>query len=220
MQGPKRSMILGTIGFGGLPCAEVAPADRRSALWLATYFLGNLGLTGWAVNVCPFLTAATSEQERSHAFSSSFGLASVGAFIGGLVASFVPGVFAALLESSLAEPVPYRYTLLFAGVLLSAGIPLFVATDRAAISVRQETIQDAGKAPLILIGLMSLVVLLSVVGEGAANTFFNVYLDTELSVATSRIGTLSALARLLSLPATMAMPPRPLKACLGRSKYR
>ena len=114
------SMILGTIGFVALPCAEFAPAGLRSAWLLATYFVGNLGIRAWAVNACPFLTAATSEQERSHAFSSSFGLASVGAFIGSLVASFVPGAFAALLESSLAEPAPYRYTLLFAGALLSA----------------------------------------------------------------------------------------------------
>jgi len=64
---------------------------------------------------------------------------------------------------------------------------------------------------------MSLVALLSVVGEGAANTFFNVYLDTELSVATSRIGTLSALARLLSLPATMAMPLLATRIGKGRT---
>jgi len=199
-------MILGTAGFVALPCTEFARAGLRSAVLLATYFVGNLGITIWAVNAGPFLTAATSEQERSHAFSSSFSLASMGAFIGSLVASLMPEVFAVLLESSLAEPAPYRYTLMVAGALLSAGIPLFAATDQAAVSVRRETTQDAGKAPLILIGMMFLVVLLSVVGEGAANTFFNVYLDTELSVATSQIGTLSALARLLSLPATMAMP--------------
>jgi predicted MFS family arabinose efflux permease len=57
-----------------------------------------------------------------------------------------------------------------------------------------------------LIAVLSLVGLLSVTGEGTARTFFNVYLDTGLSVSTSRIGTLSAVAQLLALPAALAMP--------------
>jgi MFS family permease len=211
------SMILAGIGFVALPCAELAPAALRSVWLLATYFVGNLGITVWAVNACPFLTAATSEQGRSHAFSSSFGLAAVGAFTGSLVASFLPGAFAALLRNSLEEPAPYRYTLLFAGALLFTGIPLFAATDHANRELCQRTIKDKEKAPLALIITMSLVVLLSVIGEGAANTFFNVYLDTGLSVATSRIGTLSALARLLALPATMAMPLLAARAGKGKT---
>lgn len=218
--GGRRMLIVGmtlaAIGFVALPCAELAPVGLCPWLLLATYFLGNLGITVWVVNACPFLTAATSEQERSHAFSSSFGLAAVGAFIGSLVASLLPGVSAALLGSSLAEPAPYRYTLLFAGALLFVGIPLFAATGRTAVSLHQSATKDEEKAPLALIFTMSVVVLLSVIGEGAANTFFNVYLDTGLSVATSRIGTLSAVTRLLALPATMAMPL--LAARIGKGK--
>ena len=200
------SMGLAAMGFVALPFAELAPAGLCAPLLLASHFLGQLGITTWVVNGGPFLTAATSEQERSHAFSSGFGLAAVGASIGSLVASFVPGAFAALLGGSLVEPAPYRCTLLLAGALLFAGIPLFAATRPADVGLRQRGGESEEKAPLALIALMSLVVLLSVIGEGAANTFFNVYLDTGLSVATSRIGTLSAVARLLALPATMAMP--------------
>jgi len=200
------SMGLVAIGFVALPCAELAPAGLRSALLLATHFVGNLGIRVWVVNGGPFLTTATSEQERSHAFSSGFGLAAVGAFVGSFVASFVPGALAALLGSSLVDPAPYRYTLLLAGALLFAGIPLFAATRPADAGLRHRAVKSKEKAPLALVAVMSLVVLLSAIGEGAANTFFNVYLDAGLSVATSRIGTLSAIARLLALPATMAMP--------------
>jgi predicted MFS family arabinose efflux permease len=63
---------------------------------------------------------------------------------------------------------------------------------------------------------MSLVVLLSIIGEGAANTFFNVYLDMGMAVATAQIGMLSAVARLLALPATMAMPL--LAARIGKGR--
>jgi MFS family permease len=218
--GMRRMLIAGmvpaAIGFVALPLAEFSPADLRSSLFLVTYALGCLGTTIWAVNINPFLTAATHEQERSYAFSSSGMLSALGSFVGGLVASFLPVLFAGLLGSSLEEPAPYRYTLLFAGALLFAGIPLFAATRYADVGLHQRATKNREKAPLTLLVTMSLVVLLSIVGEGAANTFFNVYLDTGLAVATSQIGILSAVARLLALPAAMAMPL--LAARIGKGK--
>jgi MFS family permease len=210
------SMMLAATGFVAFPFVEIISVGVRSSLLLATYFLGNLGITVWAVNAPPFLTAATGEQERSHAFSLSFVLAALGAFVGSLVAGFLPDLLAVLLGSSLEEPAPYRYLLLFAGALLFAGIPVFAATSHAGIRLRQRAIEEKGKAPLPLIITMSFVVLLSVVGEGAARTFFNVYLDTGLSVSTSRIGTLSALAQLLAMSVPMAMPL--LAARIGKGK--
>jgi MFS family permease len=200
------SMGLAAIGFVALPCAEWAPAALRSLWLLATCFVGKLGITVFAVNGSPFLIAATSERERSHAFSLSFMLVAVGGFLGSLVASFVPGVFAALFRTSLQDPAPYGYTLMAAGALFFAGIPLFAATRPSAQSSHQRVDQPRGKAPVALIAVLSLVVLLLAVGESAASTFSNVYLDKGLSVATSRIGTLAALAQLLALPAALAMP--------------
>jgi len=43
-------------------------------------------------------------------------------------------------------------------------------------------------------------------GDGAARTFFNVYLGAGLGVATSQIGTLAGVAQLLAVPAAMATP--------------
>ena len=53
---------------------------------------------------------------------------------------------------------------------------------------------------------MALVVLLQVAGEGAARTFFNVYLDAGLHVPTAQIGVLSAAGQLLAVPAALAAP--------------
>jgi MFS family permease len=182
------SMFLSAIGFVTLPLAEAAPAGLRSWLLLATYFTGNLGLMVWSVNANPFLIAATSGQERSHAFSLSFVLSALGAFAGSLVAGYLPEAFAALLGSSLEETAPYRYTLLSAGALLSAGIPPLVAAGRSVVRDRPEVAEDEGRVSLALVAIMSLVCVLSVFGEGTARTFFNVYLDKGLSISTSRIG--------------------------------
>ena len=47
---------------------------------------------------------------------------------------------------------------------------------------------------------------LQVAGIGAAGTFYNVYFDTQLDVPTSRIGLISAAARLASVPAALQIP--------------
>jgi Na+/melibiose symporter-like transporter len=186
------------------------------SLLLVTYFLGYFGFTVWAVNTGPFLTAATSERERSHAFSSRQVLSALGAFVGSLVAGFLPGLFAALLGSSPEDPAPYRYALLSAGALLFAGVPLLAATGSSVVRSPDSAKENHGRVPLTLIFIISAVCLLSIIGEGAARTFFNVYLDTGLSIPTSRIGTLSAVAQLLALPAATAMPL--LAARVGKEK--
>ena len=53
---------------------------------------------------------------------------------------------------------------------------------------------------------MSLVRFLQVAGVGAAVTFFNVYLDTMLHVATPTIGLIAASARLCAVPAALLGP--------------
>ena len=70
---------------------------------------------------------------------------------------------------------------IFAGIPqhIFAGIPLLVATGHSVRGLRQEEIKGREKAYLTLIGVMSLVVLLALIGEGAAGTFLNVYLDRE-----------------------------------------
>jgi predicted MFS family arabinose efflux permease len=52
--------------------------------------------------------------------------------------------------------------------------------------------------PLGVIGRLALVILLQAAGQGAVYSYFNVYLDADLRVSTSAIGTISALGRLLA----------------------
>ena len=54
--------------------------------------------------------------------------------------------------------------------------------------------------------MLTLVVTLQVAGEGAARTFFNVYMDAGLGVATAQIGLAAALAQLLAAPAALMAP--------------
>jgi predicted MFS family arabinose efflux permease len=53
---------------------------------------------------------------------------------------------------------------------------------------------------------LALVQMLQASGEGAARTYFNVYLDTELGVATHLIGMLGSIGQLLAVPMAFATP--------------
>jgi predicted MFS family arabinose efflux permease len=92
-----------------------------------------------------------------------------------------------------------------------------LATRRASARLTQQTVAEAGPAPYGLIVLMALVVLLQLAGEGAARTFFNVYLNTALHVSTAQIGWLSAAGQLLSVPAALAAPPLMARWGKGRT---
>ena len=59
-----------------------------------------------------------------------------------------------------------------------------------------------------LVAFMALIRFLQVSVVGAGMTFFNVYMDSELGVATATIGLVAASARLLSVPAALLAPPR------------
>jgi len=70
---------------------------------------------------------------------------------------------------------------------------------------------SAGGAPGLvtaygLIAFMAVVRFLQVAGVGAGATFFNVYMDNQLMVATAQIGLIAATARLVAVPAALLGP--------------
>jgi predicted MFS family arabinose efflux permease len=68
------------------------------------------------------------------------------------------------------------------------------------------TLNQMGLLTLGMVAMMALIRLFQVAGMGTTSTFINVYLDTNLHVSTATIGLLSALARLLSVPAALLTP--------------
>jgi MFS family permease len=208
--GARRLLILGMVGMAAgyvlFPLAGYAPHGVRTTLFPITFFIAHVGMTLYIVNASPFLAALTQGKARHQAFAWQTGLMALAGFAGSLIAGMLPGAFAALLGSTLAEPAPYHQTLLLAGVLLLPGIVPLVVTSHAEVDGRASATQRAGKAPLGIIVILSLVGLLTVIGEGTARTFFNVYLDAGLSVPIARIGTISALAQLMTAAASLGTP--------------
>lgn len=208
--GIRRTTIAGVnlivAGLGLPPLAELAPAAMQPGWLLVTYSLAWCGASLYSVNADVFIMGATGPEERSYAFSMQMALWPLAGFAGSLVGGLLPGLFATLSRAPLAHPAPYRYSLLIAALLFTPAVPTLLATSEVTTAHTRESAASMRHAPYGLIGLLALVQLLQGAGEGVTRTFFNVYLDVGLHVATQQIGTLAAVGQLLSVPAALVTP--------------
>lgn len=208
--GSRRTMIAGltfaALGNTLLPLAELVPIAVRPGWIIANNLIGSLGITFYIVNATPFLMGMTGPSERNHVFSVQAALWPLAGFAGSLVAGVLPRFFGTALKVSLEHPLPYRYPLLIAGLLLSLGVAAMLKTHETADVDRQASRVQRGPLPVGIIALLATIVMLAVAGEGLTRTFFNVYLDDGLNVSTGRIGVLAALGQLVAVPAALAMP--------------
>ena len=173
---------------------------------MTTNIFGALGLALYIVNGGPYLMAVTGDTERNYAFSAQAALGPLAAFAGSLAGGLLPGLIARTLHVSLDQPAPYAYPLIFAAILLlPAGAALLAMRD-VRVDHGAPGSAPAGPAPYGLIGLLALVLMLQVAGEGVARTFFNVYMDAGLHVSTAQIGLVAALGQLLAAPAALMAP--------------
>jgi hypothetical protein len=212
-------MSLIASGSGLLPLVEVIPKSWQEGWLLATAALGGLGLALYLVNGIPFLMGATRPEERDHAFSAQMGLVPLAAFAGSLVGGALPGFLARTMgvsvnSTTMENPEPYRYALLLGAAFLVPAVWVLLATKpvrvwpvpaqegfgrhrcRAPASVRPHPATEG--APWRLILLIALVAGLRYAGQSTTRTFFNVYLDAEMSTPTALIGTITAAAQLVA----------------------
>ena len=230
-KGSRAVMISGmgliAAGSGLLPLVEVIPESWQEEWLLAASALGGLGLALYLVNGIPFLMGATRQEERDHAFSAQMGLVPLAAFAGSLVGGALPGLLARMMgipvnSATMDNPEPYRYALLLAAALLLPAVWALLATKPVRVwpvPAQEDLGQHRGRAPAsgkprsvaerlpwALILLIALVAGLRYAGQSTTRTFFNVYLDDELGTSTALIGTITAVAQLVAVPAALATP--------------
>ncbi|RLT39247.1 MAG: MFS transporter [Chloroflexi bacterium] len=216
-----RRMILiglGVVLLGGvlLPLAELFSGLWQQGWLMGAYIVILLGMALFFVNGAPFMMASTPPAQRDHLFSMQTGLMAIAAFLGNLVGGILPAAFARLLGITLDSPVPYRFPLLVAALLVLPALLLMLSANAAATDDNEEQTEDAdprmpasaGSKPLStgLFLLLIFVRMLQVCGVATLFVFFNVYLDTELQIATSTIGLVLAAGRLIAVPVALLTP--------------
>ena len=158
-----------------------------------------MGGSAFLVNQAPILTGLTTPEQRSHAFSSLQATAIFGGFCGNLVGGFLPQVVVFIAGVPGDSPSAYRFPLLLGGLIVADAGLMTLLTQKGA--ARGERLSAAQRDP-VPVGptlVMAVVALLLNASMAAYGTFFAVYLDSVLGVATPLIGLLMALTKLLSV---------------------
>ena len=180
---------------------------------IAMRLLSGIGFSLYMVNSFPFLVAATDARERPYAFALLAAIPPIAGFAGSVVSGALPGWIAAGLGLATADPFPFAVVLVFAGAILLP-TPWIVARTRDLEYPRRRrtgsedrrAARKADGAIYLLIFFLGITALLRMAGEGAARSFFNVYLELDLGASTSRIGLLLAFGQLAAGPAALSAP--------------
>lgn len=222
--GCRRAM---TVGYAFLACGlalvSLAPlfAEPWRARWLiATCALRELGNAFYLVNANPFLMESTSQRERGHVFSSRGAVVPLAGFFGTLIGGVLPARIAGWTGRSTEDPMTYLLPMLIGGLLLLPGLLALLSTRTETESSttaeppapgREPTTSlrplrpQVTEGPIAAILIMTLVGALYICAMAASMSFFNLYMDRDLGVPTSRIGTIIACGQLLAVPVALTM---------------
>jgi hypothetical protein len=192
---------------------EQLPGSLRIAWLFATTILVWAGAALLTVNGLPYLVGITQPAERSHALAVSNSVSALAAVVGSLAAGFLPAQIADLTSAAAEDPAPYRLTLWLAPIFFTAAA-FFFSRMRASepLEIKLEN-KVPSKAPLLIFLFFGVVIFFQTASEGALRAFFNIYLDKDLRMPITQIGTLFAVAGLLPIVGSLLMPP--LVARLG-----
>ncbi len=216
--GHRTMMLIGALVLlvGGVVTASAGDLDKS---WIVVGLVTGkillyIGLAAFFVNQVPFVAGKTSGQQRQHVFVAQSALNSGGGFIGALLGGAMPGWYVRWLGSSLDQPEPYQFTLWSIVVVAVLMVILVLMTEREVEVVTQASELSSAQrgAPMVAQGFVTLFIVMMLVrflhvgGIAASSTFFNVYLDQQLAVDTTRIGWITAAARLMTVPAVLLIP--------------
>ncbi|MCY3781847.1 MAG: MFS transporter [Chloroflexi bacterium] len=212
----KVGAAISVVGALLLPQAESLPPGLRES-WLVFHYA--LMLTGFAlffVNGVPYLINVVDTAYKHRAFAIKTAGWSLAGFGGSLIGGVLPGLIAALLATTLANPAPYRLTLTLASVAMALSTlcllrvrPLSPAIEPTSDELPDESMRGRPSLTssfIMLIGIMTVIRLFQVAGTATAMVYFNVYMDQHLAVSTAMIGAIAALGRLTGVPTALLTP--------------
>jgi MFS family permease len=214
--GARRMMVAGVAvtlaGMLAVPLTDMLPPAWQVGWLAASYVALYVGVSAYYVNCSPMLIGATGAGERTRIISLQSALIGLAAFAGGMLAGLLPPLVSATLGWPLASPAPYRVPLALAALVFVPALWAISRTHAARLAPPKDMPGDEKGAPAVAVSVLGLLLILSLIrflqvaGVGSAVTFFNVYMDDGLGATTLSIGVISALARLLGVPAALLTP--------------
>ena len=199
-----------------LPQAELLPVGVREGWLVINYAVMLTGFSLFFVNGAPYLINVVDTAYKHRAIAIKTAGWALAGFAGSLAGGVLPGLFAALLATTLASPAPYRLTLTLASVVMALSAmcllrvrPLPDFSEAEAADIRDDAPRarwNVTQSLIMLIAVMSIIRLFQVAGTATVLVYFNVYMDRHLSVSTAMIGVIAAVGRLTGVPTALLTP--------------
>ncbi len=209
-------LVLLVAGMFIVPLAQWGPERWQAFLLLGGHIVSFVGLAFFFVHSAPFLLSITVGDWQNRALAWQSATLSVAGFSGGLLGGYLPGWIASGLGLSVEHPTPYQYPLLLAAGLLLLSFVVFarmpepvleaMTPSETAVGSRMSRVRQWSGPIWIFILMLLFVRILQVAAPGAILTFANVYLDDGLHIATDRIGIITAVGKLASVPLALLTP--------------
>ena len=208
--GRRRSMLIGLmIGFIGMFFQIRVP---NPILIFAFGLVQGAGFMLYRVSQSPFIMAVSKKENQAIIFSLNFGLLTIAATIGNLVAGQVPDWLYRWLGIIQGSAASYQWVIT-AGVLLAATslIPVFLIRE-------EKTAQDHDQARIPLKTIIrkltarpivrQLAIINLIMGFGAALLipYLNVFLREKFNIADDLLGLIFSFSSLLVFLGSMASP--------------
>lgn len=217
--GSRRLIILGVsiyaVSFTLLPWGELLSSPGRECWFVSFLLLAYLGGCFYWPNADIYLMQVTTAENRGRAFALQQALYPMAGFLGSLVAGQLPGFFAWLLESSLDQPMPYRYALLLCGVAYLGGVLAMWATTAEPMPAKPAAPAPVTTGPgtggqwsqaLALMLPFALVEMIWRGGTQGPTRFFNIFLNVDLQVSPAQIGLLLGVGQLVAAALALTTP--------------
>ena len=208
--GVRRTMALGTalhpLALALFAASEFVPFSWRSAWVLATYTLMSAGVVLYIVSAYPALASATNDADRPYAFSLFLAIIPLAGFVGALIGGWLPDLFTRALGLSIEGPEAFRYSLWVGAAVFVPGLLALLSTSKRPRVSATPTARTSGPPPSAVIAVIALVALFVKAAISTPQSFYNVYLETELGLPVPRIGALMAIAQLVASVAVLGAP--------------
>ncbi len=168
--------------------------------------LSKIGFAFYFPNLASSLLASCTPEQRSHVFSSEWALFALGGFAGSLAGGRLPTILSILFGLSTSNPIAYQLAFLISAFLLAMSAFWVHNLKKFQIDPQGSSAVRTTAAPYQLFILMAGIYALWMIGEQGVGVFFNVFLDTQLSVPVADIGSLLAMVQFITIPLIMLTP--------------
>jgi MFS family permease len=215
----RAGIALALLGTLLTPMAGWLPFGLQVPALVLSVVLTNIGIAGYFVISAPYVGLLSTPEQRPAVFSGQSTAFAVFGFIGGILGGVIPSLLSVVLARTLDQPEPFLWTLFLIPMFMFLTLMVMrrmqpvdpdaeqprAAQPSAAVQAAAPVIAS-GSALLGVLAFFGLLRFLQVGGVAATQTFFNVYMDRELNVSTATIGIILAVAKLLGVPAALAIP--------------